>query len=86
MNGQTLGLRKQRKRKNEAQPSFSEGNFLGSLERDWTRIRWDSQKPGILRICRKKLAGTGTTQGSMLVNIKNGDGYVPSAAYGSKKG
>ena len=46
MNGQALGFRKERKRKKEAQPSLYEENFLGSLEKDWTRIPWDSQKPG----------------------------------------
>ena len=34
MNGQVLGLRKEMKRKKEAQPSLCEENFLESLEKD----------------------------------------------------
>ena len=59
--------------------------MLGSPERDWTRMPWDSQKPRILKICRKKSAGIGTTQGSMLMDTKNEGGYVPSTAHGSEK-
>ena len=70
MNGQVLGLRKERKRKKEAQLSLCKGNFLGTLEKDWTRIPWDSQKPGILGKCKEKLAGIGTTQESMLMGTK----------------
>ena len=47
---------------------------------------WDSQKLGILKICRKKLAGIGIAQGSTLMDIKNKGGYVSSIAHGSKKG
>ena len=42
MNGQALGLRKERKKKMDAQPILYKKIFLGSLERDWTRIPWDS--------------------------------------------
>ena len=38
MNEQALGLRKETKRKKKVQPSLYEENFLGSLERDWTKI------------------------------------------------
>ena len=88
MNGQALGLRKERKKKMDAQPILYKKIFLGSLERerDWTRIPWDSQKLGILGKCRKGLAGIVTVQGSMLMNTKNEDRHVLSAAHGSEKG
>ena len=43
MNEQTLGIRKRRKKKKEAQSSLCEESPLGSPERDWTRILWDFQ-------------------------------------------
>ena len=86
MNGQALGLRKERKKKMDAQPILYKKIFLGSLERDWTRIPWDSQKLGILGKCRKGSAGIVTVQGSMLMNTKNEDRHVLSAAHGSEKG
>ena len=84
MNRQALGLR--RKKKMDAQPSLCEKIFLGSLERDWTRIPWDSQKPGILRKCKKGSARIVTTQGSMLMDTRNEDRHVLSAAHGLEKG
>ena len=86
MNGQALGLRKERKKKMDAQPILYKKIFLGSLERDWTRIPWDSQKLGILGKCRKGSARIVTVQGSMLMNTKNKDRHVLSAAHGSEKG
>ena len=86
MNEQALGLRKERKRKKEAQPSFCEKYFLGIPERDWTKIPQDAQKPGFLGKCKKRLAGIGKTQVSMRMDTRNEDRHVPSAAYGSEKG
>ena len=48
-------------------------------------MSWDSQKPGILKICRKKLTRIRTAQGSMLMDTKNEGGYIPSATHGLKK-
>ena len=45
---------------------------------------WDSQKPGVFEICRKKLARIGTAQRGMLMDTKNKGGYVPSTAHGSE--
>jgi len=59
MNRQALGLRKERKKKRDSQPNLCEKNFLGSPKRDWIRIPWDSQKPGILGKCKKGSARIG---------------------------
>ena len=79
-------LENKEKGKNGVQPSPCEENLLGSPERDQTRILGDSQKLGILEICRKKSVGIRIAQGSMLIDTKNEGGCVPSATHGSEKG
>ena len=84
--GKIWALEKEGKGKKEALPSLCEESFLRSLEMDWTRILWNFQNYGILKKCKKGSAGIGTTQGSILMDTRNEDRHVPSAAYGSEKG
>ena len=84
--GKLWALENKEKRKKEVQPNPCEENLLGSPERNQAKIPGDSQKPRILKICRKKSTGIRTAQGSMLIDTKNEGGCVPSATHGSEKG
>ena len=53
---------KNRKKRGKKKGKFSPAlvrKLVGSPERNWTRMPWDSQKPRILKICRKKSAKIG---------------------------
>ena len=42
-------------------------------------------REGILRKCKKELVGSWIAQGNMLMDIRNEQRHVPSAAYNSKE-
>ena len=45
------------KEKRKPNPALKRENCWGTQKESWTRILGDSQRPGILGICRRRLAG-----------------------------
>ena len=60
--------------------------FLGGPRKGLDQDTLGLPKPRILGKCKKGSAGIGTTQGSMLMDTRNGDRHVPSIAFGLEKG
>ena len=83
--GKPWALKKEEKVE-EAWSSLCEKNPQGAQKETELRYWGDARtKEGIIGKCRKKSAGSWTTQGSMLMGTKNEERHVPSAACNSEE-
>ena len=82
--GKPWALEKEEKGK-EVWPSLCEKNSQGAQKETRPRYLEIARTKGILGKCQEESAGIWTTQGSMLMDTRNKDRHVPSAAYDSRK-
>ena len=85
MNGQASGLSKKEEEVEEAWLSFYEKSSQGAQKEIGLGYYGAAKTRGVLGKCKKEFAGIWTAQGSMLMDTRNEDRHVLSAAYNLEK-